>query len=45
MAIERSVREVVCCAEIKLIVGCAHGDVSRQLKTGRPGELDIAWSE
>ena len=45
---ERGIREVVCYAEVKLLVSCTHGDVSRQLEVRRSGEhsiLAIAPSE
>lgn len=41
MAMERGIGEIVWCVEIKLLVGCAHGDISRQLEVRRLAELNI----
>lgn len=38
---EIGIRERVCYAEIKLLLRCAHGDITRQLEVRRPGELNI----
>lgn len=38
---ERSIEEIVWCAEVNLPVGCVYGDISRQLDVRRFSEFNI----
>ena len=40
LAVERHIGEIVWCAEIELLVGCAHGDI-RQLEVKTLDELNM----